>query len=206
MSKEIELRVYDINRDAIVKKLDRCGAVFVGKYNFKIINFQLKTRGSIKSLKHERDDEKYYTSWIRIRTDGTNTTLTLKEQVGTTITGRTEYEVSVSDFLMVAKIIMKLKPSIRYAYAETEREEYKLGMATIDIDKRRGLPFSMEIEAPSERLVRETYTRLGIKKRPIKGIAVSDYKFYKLLGVDYNSIKREYSYKFKKMLEDFDKL
>jgi len=51
MPKEIELTVYDIDREEVIKKLEECKAVFVGKYHFKTVNFQLETKGTINSLK-----------------------------------------------------------------------------------------------------------------------------------------------------------
>lgn len=206
MPKEIELTVYDIDREEILRKLKECGAVFVGKYHFKTVNFQLETVNQIKSLGIDKDDEKYYTAWIRIRTDGTSTTLTLKEQYGSTIMKRNEYEVSVDDFLKTIKIIMKLKPTMQYTYIESEREEYKLGLVVIDINKRQKLPYSIEIEAPSKVLVDETYRKLDIKKEPMKNVAVNDFEFYRLFGVDYSEVSHENAIKLGKMLEELDKI
>ena len=206
MPKEIELTVYGIDREEVIKKLEECKAVFVGKYHFKTVNFQLETKGTIKSLEASKEDEKYYTAWVRVRTDGKRTTLTFKEQYGTTILKRNEYEVEVSDFLKTVKIIMKLIPNARYNYTESEREEYKLGEVTIDINKRPYLPYSIEIEGPTQELVMETYKKLDIKKKPMKSIAIPDEEFYKLFGVDYKIVSKEYKEKLEKMLADLDKI
>jgi len=206
MPKEIELTVYDIDKDEIIKKLIQCEAIFVGKYAFKTVNFQLGTKGTIKSLEVSKEDEKYYSAWARVRTDGKMTTLTLKEQYGTTILKRMEYEVNVDDFLKTIKIVMKLSPSSQYVYTESEREEYKLGNVIIDINKRPYLPYSIEIEAATHDLVMETYKKLDMKKEPMKSVAVADDEFYKLFGVDYKIVSKEYKEKLEKMLADLDKI
>jgi len=206
MPKEIELTVYDIDIEKAIKKLEECKAIFVGKYHFKTVNFQLETKGDIKSLEASKEDEKYYTAWLRVRTDGKRTTLTFKEQYGTTILKRSEYEVEVSDFLKTIKIIMKLLPNAQYNYTESKREEYKLGEVTIDINKRPYLPYSIEIEGPTQEVVMETYKKLGIKKEPMKSIAVPDEEFYKLFGVDYKMVSKEYKEKLEKMLAELDKI
>jgi len=206
MPKEIELTVYDIDKEEVIKKLEKCKAIFVGKYHFKTVNFQLETKGIIKSHEANKEDEKYYTAWVRVRTDGKRTTLTFKEQYGTTILKRNEYEAEVSDFLKTVKIIIKLLPNAQYNYTESEREEYKLGKVTIDINKRPYLPYSIEIEGPTQESVMETYKKLGIKKEPMKSIAVPDEEFYKLFGVDYKIVSKEYKEKLEKMLADLDKI
>lgn len=201
MPREIELTIYGIDKGELVERLRQLNATFIGKYDFKTINFQFETKGSIKSLDTSEDDEQYYSTWVRIRTDGSRTTLTLKEQHGTTISKRMEFEVEVSDFLETVKIMMKLLPTKQYVYIESERDEYKLGSVTIDINKRPYLPYSIEIEAESEELVREAYRKLGIKKEPMKSLAVSDSEFYKLFGVDYEQVSQENAKKLSKMLE-----
>jgi len=206
MPKEIELTVYGIEREKAIKKLEECKAIFVGKYHFKTVNFQLETKGNIKSLEASKEDEQYYTAWLRVRTDGKRTTLTFKEQYGTTILKRSEYEVEVSDFLKTVKIIMKLLPNAQYNYTESEREEYKLGEVTIDINKRPYLLYSIEIEGPTHEVVMETYKKLGIRKEPMKSIAVPDEEFYKLFGVDYKMVSKEYKEKLEKMLAELDKI
>jgi len=205
MPKEIELSIYDINRDDIIRKLKECNASFVGKYHFKTINFQLKTKGAIKSLGISKEDEMYYTAWIRVRTDGTKTTLTLKEQYSTTILKRSECEVEVSDFLTTVKIIMKLIPNAQYDYSESKRDEYRLGDVIVDINKRPYLPYSVEIEGPTQEQVMKTYKKLDIKKEPMKSIAVPDDEFYKLFGVDYEKVRKEYKEKLEKMLAELNK-
>ena len=206
MTKEIELTVYGVDHDAIITKLNECGATFVGKYYFRAVNFQIIKKNSITSIEPGNSDEQYYTRWARVRTDGIHTTLTLKEQKGTSMTERNEYEVSVNDFLKTVKIIMMLNSSAKYSYIESEREEYKLGKATIDLNKRPHLPYSIEIEAQSLKTINDVYKKLEIKKEPMKSIAVDDREFYALFGIDYREVELEYTTKLKKMLEELNTL
>ena len=52
----------------------------------------------------------------------------------------------------------------------------------------------------------ETYKKLSIRKEPMKSIAVPDEEFYKLFGVDYKMVSKEYKEKLEKMLAELDKI
>lgn len=73
------------------KKLESSGAKKVADFNYKrrIYNFNLAINGK----------------WIRLRTDGKNTTLTIKEIKSNTIDGTEEIEIQVSDFEQTNSII-----------------------------------------------------------------------------------------------------
>lgn len=73
----------------------------------------------------------------------------------------------------------------------------------IVIDKWPKLPYKMEIEGPSEEIIKEFYKRLNLKSGTLtQGIAVSDEEYYKMFNIDYNGMVREYNEKFEKMLEE----
>jgi hypothetical protein len=150
-------------------------------------------------------DENYYTSWMRVRTDGKRNTLTLKEQHGTGAGKRNEYEIEVNSFMGAVKILTKVMPSSKFDYIERQREQYvyePLGIE-ISIDKWPEIPYKMEIEGKSEDELRKFYDSLKLKKGSIsRNIAVSDEEFYRLFGIDYVKLKAEYKAKIEKMLDD----
>ena len=84
MHTEYEVRVLEIDKENLIKKLESLGAEKIADFNYKrkIYNFIPK------------DDNK----WIRLRTDGKNTTLTIKKLENLEINGTKEMEVEVSDF------------------------------------------------------------------------------------------------------------
>lgn len=109
MPHEIEINVTNINLEEAKERLQELGADYVGTYNYKILNIEIENRGNIES-------EEYYTKWARVRSDGKKTNLTLKEQYGTDINKRLEYEVETSDFITTAKIVLKMLPDAKYNY------------------------------------------------------------------------------------------
>ena len=85
MKTEYEVKVLEVNRDEIVKKLEAMGALLVGEFNQKRYVYDL--------IPKEED------RWIRLRTNGEKTTLTIKEiKDKNAIDGVFELEVEVGDF------------------------------------------------------------------------------------------------------------
>ena len=77
MHTEFEVRVLDINKDRIIEKLELLGANKIAEFDYKrrVYNFNPAT------------DHK----WIRLRTDGNKTTLTIKKLEDFTIDGKLEH-------------------------------------------------------------------------------------------------------------------
>ena len=100
--------------------------------------------------------------WIRLRHEGTRTTLTLKQVTdATSIHGTTEIETEVSDLNAMAEILRGVGlREIRYQ--ENFREEWQLGDVAFDFDTWPDLPTFLEIEGPDETAVRKAASRLGL--------------------------------------------
>lgn len=198
MPHEIEINVTNIDLEDAKERLQELGADYVGTYNYKILNIEIENRDNVKS-------EEYYTKWARVRSDGKKTTLTLKEQYGTDINKRLEYEVETSDFITTAKIMLKMLPDAKYSYIEKSRIDYHYKENNLDIviDKWPKLPYKMEIEGTSEDVIKEFYKRLNLKSGTLTpSIAVSDEEYYKMFNIDYKEMINEYNEKFEKMLEE----
>ncbi len=99
--------------------------------------------------------------WVRLRNEGTRTTLTLKQVTdATSIHGTTEIETEVSDLHAMAEILSSL--GLREVrYQENFREEWQLGDVAFDFDTWPDLPTFLEIEGPDEASVRQAAARLG---------------------------------------------
>ena len=84
MNIEYEVRVLEIDKDKLIKKLNEIGAKFNGEYNQKryVYNTVPKCDGK----------------WLRLRTNGKETTLTYKSVEKDTIDGTKELEIKVDDF------------------------------------------------------------------------------------------------------------
>ncbi len=185
MAREIEVAYYNIDKNAIISQLQTLEAKSIGKYHMRRINFQLDRKGSV-------GDADYYTSWVRIRTDGNKTVLTLKEQYGNKITSRKEYEVSVSDFDNTVRIIYKLLKDPPYDYFESDREMYELEGNKIVIDKFPELPYLLEIEADSEDMINKILKKIKIIGEPDVNKSVPTEEYYKMHNVDYSIVQKGY--------------
>ncbi len=200
MGSEIELKIVGINPNNAKKRLAAINARFKGSYVLQRVTFQGTRSGRIKDYKSNTANDSYYTSWIRVRTDGKRTTLTLKEQRGTGITKRSEYEVEVSDFATMVKILTKMIPDAYRNYMITTRDVYELGDVTITIDKWPYLPYQLEIEGPTEKKIRGVYDRLKISGKIAPSIAISDEEYYKLHNVDYKKLVSNYNARLNRLL------
>ena len=84
MKTEYEVKVLNINVDNIIERLESLGAIKKGEYFQRryVYNFNPKIEGK----------------WIRLRSNGEVTTLTIKDSQENSISGTKELEIIVEDF------------------------------------------------------------------------------------------------------------
>ncbi|MBT2443178.1 class IV adenylate cyclase [Streptomyces sp. ISL-36] len=101
-------------------------------------------------------------AWLRLRDEGTRSTLTLKQVTdATTIDGTTEIETEVTDLHAMADILRRLGLT-EVRYQENYREEWRLGEVAFDFDTWPDLPTFVEIEGPDEASVRQAAALLEL--------------------------------------------
>ncbi|MEU0134858.1 class IV adenylate cyclase [Streptomyces sp. NPDC006296] len=101
-------------------------------------------------------------AWVRLRDEGTRSTLTLKQVTDpTTINGTTEIETEVTDLHAMAEILRSLGMR-EVRYQENYREEWRLGEVAFDFDTWPDLPTFVEIEGPDEASVRQAAALLDL--------------------------------------------
>jgi len=149
MKHEYEAKFLAVDVAGLQAKLSAMGAV-------RTFARTLLTR---KIFESDAFDE---SQWVRLRTEGTRTTLTLKQVTDAgTIHGTTEVETEVGDLAAMAEILTNL--GLREVrYQENYREEWQLGDIAFDFDTWPDLPTFLEIEGPDEESVREAATHLGL--------------------------------------------
>lgn len=157
MHTEYELRVLDINKEEIIKKLEELGAEKIADFDYKrrVYNF------------HPAADHK----WIRLRTDGRKTTLTIKKLESLEIDGTKELEIEVSDFDETDMILNELGYTA-HTYQENKRIRYMLNGVEFDIDSWPYIPTYLEIEGKSEESVKEMVKLLNVDESKITTIDV----------------------------------
>ncbi|MFB7459310.1 class IV adenylate cyclase [Streptomyces sp. NPDC056188] len=101
-------------------------------------------------------------AWLRLRDEGTRSTLTLKQVTdATTIDGTTEIETEVTDLHAMADILRGVGLT-EVRYQENYREEWRLGEVAFDFDTWPDLSTFLEIEGPDEASVRQAAALLGL--------------------------------------------
>ena len=149
MHTEFEVRVLDVNKENIIEKLEKLNAQKIADFDYKrrVYNFNPPT------------DHK----WIRLRTNGTKTTLTIKQVLDSTIDGTKEMEIEVSNFEETDKILNELG-YVSHTYQENKRTRYVLDGVEIDIDTWPYIPTYVEIEGKSIEEVETIIDKLNLDK------------------------------------------
>ena len=149
MHTEYEARVLEVNKEELVKKLTELGAEKTADFDYRrrVYNFNPVT------------DHK----WIRLRTNGTKTTLTIKQILDATIDGTKEMEIEVSNFEETDKILNELG-YVSHTYQENKRIRYVLDGVEIDIDTWPYIPTYVEIEGKNVEEVESMIDKLNLDK------------------------------------------
>ena len=147
MKTEIEARLLNCNVDEFVKKLNSTNAEFVGDW------VQMRYCYDFNPVKQN--------SWIRLRTNGKETTLTIKEIATSKIDGTKESEIVVSDFATTDEILNKLGYNAR-SKQQNRRIRYMLDGVEIDIDFWPMIPTYVEFEGPSIESIKNVCKKLGL--------------------------------------------
>lgn len=184
---EFEIKFLEVDVPALEKKLLEIGATKVGEYNFSRTVFDYPDL---------RLDQKH--SWLRVRTDGKETTLTYKERLGiksndTSIPddGMKEIEVIVSDYENMCEILKATGLIVKHE-VKNKRIKYIKGDVIYDIDSWPQIPPYIEIESSSLQKAKDGATELGFDGE--KGLICSSNQIYKKYGFnvkEYSSITFE---------------
>jgi len=166
MHNEIEIRLLECDEKDIIQKLEQCGAKFVGDW------LQIRNCYDFDPVREN--------SWIRLRTNGVETTLTIKEIQNKNIDGTKELEIEVSDFEKTNEVLEKLGYKAR-SRQENRRIRYMLDGVEVDIDMWPKIPSYVEFEGPSEDAIKGACLKLGVD-------------FSRLTTMDVMSIYEHYGY------------
>ena len=138
MKDELELRILDIDVNKVVQKLEALGAEKVGDWYYKRYVYDTKPYHEDK--------------WIRLRTNGEETTLTYKEYIKDSVDGVKELEIIVSDLDKTIEILKVLGYEFR-SVQENKRIRYIYDGIEIDIDTWPDLNPYVEVEASTKEKV-----------------------------------------------------
>lgn len=149
MSKEIEAKFINIDKDQIIKALEGIGASKV--YDERLL------RRCVYSLPIEKPG-----AWARVRDEGDKITMSYKRVVNRSLNGVEEVELVVDDFNKAREFLCSVGLSEK-AYQETKRLRYYIESENVefDIDTWPGLNPFIEIEADNASKVRKYAEKLG---------------------------------------------
>jgi adenylate cyclase class 2 len=148
MNTEIEAKFLRVNPDDIRKRLEKVGAVCK------------QPMMTMRRVVFDNDFMKKKSSFVRVRDEGYRIAVTYKQYDEMSLTGAKEIEFSVDNY--DAAIAFMEAAGIRAkSTQEARREIWKLGETEIVIDEWPWIDPFIEIEAPSESLVKETAKKLG---------------------------------------------
>lgn len=148
MKSEYEIRFLDIDKDEFIKKIESFDAKFIGDW---------LQRRYIYDFDPILDNK-----WIRLRTNGEVSTLTIKEIVNDKIDGTKELEIVVSDFEETNKILNELGYQTR-SKQNNKRIRYMLDDVEIDIDTWPGINTYVEFEGKDEDSIKKILKKLDMK-------------------------------------------
>ncbi len=154
---EYEVRVLEINKDEVINKLESLGASLVENTYQRRYVYDFNPPNPNK--------------WIRLRTNGDTTTLTIKDVEKKTIDGTKEMEIEVSSFDDTNEILKELGYTPK-GLQENKRIKYNLNGVEVDIDTWPKIPTYLEIEGIDEESVYNTLNLLGIDKSKVTTLDV----------------------------------
>ena len=167
MKTEIECRLLECDVENFIRNLEFNNATFMGDW------LQMRYCYDFSPVQEN--------SWIRLRTNGKETTLTIKEIANHKIDGTKECEIIVSDFKTTDEILNKLGYIAR-SKQENRRIRYTLDNVEIDIDFWPLIPTYVEFEAESEQDIINVCNKLKIDYNKLTTLDVSS--IYKHYGLD----------------------
>ena len=150
MHTEYEVRVLEVDVKKLKKRLEELGAT---------LQWDLVQRRYVYDFIPKVDGK-----WIRLRTNGDKTTLTIKNLVSSEIDGTQELEIEVDNFERTNMILKELGYEPK-GYQENRRCQYILNGVEIDFDYWPLIPTYLEVEGPSEEAVYNTISALNIDKK-----------------------------------------
>ena len=179
MHTEYEVRVLNIDKEKVLARLEEVKAEFQWD--------EIQKRYVYDFI------PKVPNKWIRLRTNGKKSTLTIKNLVSSEIDGTQELEIEVDNFDRCNMILKELGYEPR-GYQENRRRQYLLNGVEVDIDDWPYIPTYLEIEGPSEEAVYNVLDVLGYNKdeatsRDVEGI-YKDYG-YEILEIKNLELEEE---------------
>ncbi|MES2315638.1 MAG: CYTH domain-containing protein [Patescibacteria group bacterium] len=176
---EFEIKFLEVDVPELEKKLLEIGAKKIGEYNYRRV---------LMDYPDLRMENKH--SWLRLRTNGEETTLSYKERIGIKENGQVgsddgmkEIEISVDDYDKTFELLKSIGLIIKRE-EENKRLRYTKGDAVFDIDLWPQIPPYVEVESTTLENAKKAAREAGFD--PEEGLVCSAKQIYKKYGYDLN--------------------
>jgi len=152
METEIEAKFLDINTIELRSNLKNIGAILehserlMKRKTFDDCDCRLRKVGG----------------WVRLRDEGDKVTLSYKQLNDRTLHGTKEVTTTVESFEATNKFLEAVGFKEK-SYQETRREKWLLDKSEITIDTWPWIPSFVEIESPTETVIKDLAESLGLK-------------------------------------------
>ena len=163
--------------------------------DYDIVKFKEKLK-SLNIVLSREDHQKRYVydfnpvnpnSWIRLRTNGKETTLAIKDiKDKKAIGGTVKLEIEVESFIVTNEILSRMGYHPRN-YQENNRTQYILDDVEIDIDSWPLITTYVELEGKSKKSVEDIIEKLELDRTKITALDVQS--VYNEYGIDISKIK-----------------
>lgn len=147
MESEYEVRLLGVNIQEFIKLLQDYDALFIGNWIQKRYVYDF--------------NPKIENKWIRLRTNGVETTLCIKDYTGINVGDTKELEIKVSDFDKTDLILVELGYEKRSVQIN-KRIRYMIDDVEVDIDTWPKLDTYVEFEATCEDDIIKLFNKLGL--------------------------------------------
>jgi len=169
MSKiEIEVKILEIDKDDIIKKLNSLGAI-------KVFDEYMD------AIYYKKDGTIDINNALRLRREGDKSILTYKKKYNDSNLSKSffEDEVVVEDFDKMHYILLNLGFDV-YNQNRKHRISYKIGSTRFEIDdyldKYHHIPVFLEIEVSDENHIKEYFDKLDLNNKNIE-----NFNFFELI-------------------------
>ena len=154
---EIEVKVIEVNKEEMVKKLLGLGAKKVFEGNIHAVSYDFEDN----SLTNQE-------SLIRLRTKGDKAFLAYKKKISQDdVKIMKEIETEVKEFDVMHNIFLKLNLNPVCEYKK-KRTTYKIDNVLFEFDEYEDVPCYMEIEAPNIEVINGYIEKLEIDRNKVK--------------------------------------
>lgn len=174
MKIENEITILDVDKKDFIEKIEKLGAI--------------KRSEEVLQVRYVYDFNPVLPNkWIRLRTNGKKSTLTIKEISGDSKMNAKEWEIEVSNFEETNSILNELGYFHRNRQ-ENKRQVYTLNDVEISIDTWPLIPTYVELEADDANKINELLKVLNIRDDKVTTLDVTSI-YNKIYNIDIMKIK-----------------